>query len=499
MRRAAFFPSAVLALAAGCAVGPNYHRPSAPVPQTFKEADGWKPAEPRDAASASEWWTVFNDPVLNDLEKQIDVSNQTLKASEAAWREARALVSSARAQYFPTISVTAAGSRSGARSTVTTGGAAGSTGGAVASSPTARPFNTFEASAGATWDIDIWGKIRRTVESQVANAQASEADLAAARLSAQATLAIDYADLRVADETKKLLDDTVEAFGRSLQITQNQYKVGVVAKADVITAQTQYEGAKSNQLAIGVTRATLEHAIAVLVGKPPADFSLAPAEFGAFIPVAPSGVPSSLLERNPTVAAAERSMAAANAQIGVAIAAYFPDLTLSGSYGYAADAVSNLFRAPNVVWSFGGNATETLLDFGARSARVRQTRAAYDLAVANYRQAVLTAFQQVEDQLATLRILEAQYAVQDTTVKSANEAVRLILNEYKAGTVAYTAVVTVQAIALSDAQQLLQIRQSRLNASVALIQALGGGWDAATLGSAEGTAAQLASKPGHTP
>ena len=494
MRRA-FFPSALLALAAGCAVGPNYHRPSAPVPQTFKEAEGWKPAEPRDAASGSDWWTVFNDPILDDLEKQIDISNQTLKASEAAWREARALVSSARAQYFPTIGVTAAGSRSSSRSTVSTGGAAG----AIASSPSSHPFNTFNAAAGATWDLDIWGKIRRTVESQVANAQASEADLAAARLSAQATLAIDYADLRVADETKKLLDDTVEAFGRSLQITQNQYKVGVVAKADVITAQTQYEGAKSNQLAIGVTRATLEHAIAVLVGKAPADFSLAPAEFGATIPVAPTGVASTLLERNPTVAAAERSMAAANAQIGVAIAAYFPDLTLSGSYGYASDAVSNLFRAPNVVWSFGGVASETLLDFGARSAQVRQTRAAYDQAVANYRQAVLTAFQQVEDQLATLRILEAQYAVQDTTVKSANEAVRLILNEYKAGTVAYTAVVTVQAIALSDAQQLLQIRESRLNASVALIQALGGGWDAATLGKDEGTAARLAAKPGHTP
>ena len=497
--RARLYGLTVLALLASCAVGPNYHRPSAPVPQNFKEAEGWKPADPREAASGSDWWTVFNDPVLNDLEKQIDISNQTLKASEAAWREARALVSSARAQYFPTIGVTAAGSRNSARSTVSTGGQAGSGGGAVANSPTARPFNTFEAAANATWDIDIWGKIRRTVESQVANAQASEADLAAARLSAQATLAIDYADLRVADETQKLLNETVEAFGRSLQITQNQYKVGVVAKADVITAQTQYEGAKSNALAIGVTRATLEHAIAVLVGKAPADFSLPPAEFGATIPVAPAGVPSSLLERNPTIAAAERSMAAANAQIGVAIAAYFPDLTLSGSYGFAADAVSGLFRAPNAVWSFGGNATETLLDFGARSAQVRQTRAAYDAAVANYRQAVLTAFEQVEDQLATLRILEQQYAVQDTTVKSANEAVRLILNEYKAGTVAYTAVVTVQAIALSDAQQLLQIRQSRLNASVTLIQALGGGWDAATLGKADGTAEQLAAKPGHTP
>lgn len=481
-------------LLAACAVGPNYHRPSAPVPQAFKEADGWKPAEPRAPASASPWWSVYEDPVLDELERQIDVSNQTLKASEAAWREARALVSEARAAYLPTLGLSASGTRSSARASAVTSG--GST---VTQSPTGHPSNSFEALATAAWDVDLWGKIRRTVESQEANTQASEAELAAARLSAQAALATDYVDLRVADETRQLLDETVAAFQRSLTITQNQYKVGIVAKADVITAETQLGGAKSQQLAIGVTRATLEHAIAVLVGKAPADFSIAPAPLGAAVPVAPIGVPSTLLERNPTVAAAERNMAAANAQIGVAIAAYFPDLTLTGTTGFAGKAVDGLFQAPNAVWSFGGNATATLFDFGLRSAQVHQARAAYDAAVANYRQAVLSAFQQVEDQLATLRILEAQYAVQDQTVKSANEAVRLTLNEYKAGTVAYTTVVTAQATALADAQALLQIRQNRLNASVALVQALGGGWDAATLGKPEGAAAELAQTPGHTP
>jgi NodT family efflux transporter outer membrane factor (OMF) lipoprotein len=286
----------------------------------------------------------------------------------------------------------------------------------------------------------------------------------------------------------------VEAFQRSLQITQNQSTVGVVAKADVITAQTQLQGAQSQQLALGVTRATLEHAIAVLVGKAPAEFSLATAPLGATVPVAPTGIPSTLLERRPDVAEAERKMAAANAQIGIAVAAYFPDLTLSGSYGFANSVVAGLVRAPNNLWSVGAGATDALLDFGARSAQVRQARAGYDITVANYRQTVLTAFQQVEDELATLRILEQQYQVQDETVRSANLAAQLTLNQYKAGIVAYTAVVTAQTIALNDAQSLLSIRQSRLTASVALIQALGGGWSAASLGSASGTGAALSAQ-----
>ncbi|HKF98886.1 MAG TPA: efflux transporter outer membrane subunit, partial [Steroidobacteraceae bacterium] len=291
---------------AGCAVGPNYHRPPAANPQQFKEAEGWKPAEPREAASGTDWWSIYGDATLDDLEKQIDVSNQTLKASEAAWRQATALVSQARAGLFPTIGVSATATRSGGPGGRATGA---TTGGTV--TPLTHPVNEFELVGNATWDIDIWGKIRRTIESDVANAQASEADLAAARLSAQATLATDYIQLRVADEQRQLLAKTVEGYKRSLEITQNQYHVGVVAKADVITAQTQLGGAESQLIAIGVTRATLEHAIAVLIGKAPAHFSLPPATLGAIVPVIPTGLPSSLLERRPDVAAAERRMAAA--------------------------------------------------------------------------------------------------------------------------------------------------------------------------------------------
>ena len=504
----------------GCAVGPTYHRPSAPVPQHFKEADGWKPAHPGEAASGTDWWSVYDDVELDGLEKQIDISNQTLKAAEASWREAEAIVSEAKAEFFPTVGVSGSATRAkglgttiggATTSTTTTGGTTtggGTTGGgttttgggttAVIPAVSRAPSNTFDATANASWAPDIWGKIRRTVESDVASAQASEADLAAARLSAQGSLATDYVELRVSDEMKQLLDQTVEAYQRSLQITQNQYKAGIVAKADVITAEAQLEGAQSQQISVGIMRAQLEHAIAVLVGKPPADFAIAPGTFGTTVPVAPAGVPSSLLERRPDVAAAERTMASANAQIGVAVAAYFPDLTLNGAYGFTNSVVSGLISTPNNVWSFGGTLAETVLDFGARSAQVRQARAAYDAAVANYRQAVLTAFQQVEDQLVALRILEQQDEVQDRTVKSANEAVRLTINEYKAGTVAYTAVVTAQTTALADAQTLLTIRQNRLTASVALIQALGGGWQAGSLTTAGSAAAKPASGNGAT-
>lgn len=295
----------------------------------------------------------------------------------------------------------------------------------------------------------------------------------------------------MADEQQELLEKTVAGYQRALEITQNQYHVGVVAKADVITAETQLGGAQSQLIAIGVTRATLEHAIAVLIGKAPADFSLARASLGTTVPVIPTGVPSSLLERRPDVAAAERRMAAANAQIGVAIAAYFPDLTLSGQYGFASEVASGLVHATNNFWSLGGALNETVLDFGARPAQVRQARAAYDQTVANYRDTVLSAFQQVEDELATLRILEQQVEVQEQTVKSADLAVQLTLNQYRAGTVAYTSVVTAQAVALGDAQTLLTIRQNRLVASVVLIQALGGGWNAGSLGTPEGTGATL--------
>jgi NodT family efflux transporter outer membrane factor (OMF) lipoprotein len=465
---------AATALLAACAVGPNYHRPTAPVPERFKEAEGWKPAEPRQPASGSPWWSVYEDPLLDALERQIDVSNQTLKQSEAAWREAVAVAKAAGAQLFPTISIDAAGSRT--HNSVTTPATS-----QPSSTGRSRGFatNAFSLAAAPSWDLDLWGKIRRTIESDVATAKASEDDLAAARLSAQATLATDYIELRLADEQKHLLEETVAAYERSRQISENQYKAGIVAKTDVITAEAQLGGARSQLIGIGVQRAQLEHAIAVLIGRPPAEFSIAPAKLGDTIPVVPTGLPSSLLERRPDIAAAERQMAAANAQIGVAIAAYFPSLTLSGSYSFQSAAISGLLSASNAAWTFGGNATETLLDFGARRYQVQQSRAAYDAAVASYRETVLNAFQQVEDELSALRILEQQYQVAAQTVESANKAVELYLNQYKAGTVAYTSVVTAQATALTDAQTLLGIRQSRLVASVSLIQALGGGWSAA--------------------
>jgi NodT family efflux transporter outer membrane factor (OMF) lipoprotein len=462
---------ATASLLSACAVGPNYHRPSAPTSAHFKEAEGWKPAEPREAASGTNWWSVYDDATLDGLEKQIDISNQTLKASEAAWRQAVALAQGAGAQLYPAVALTGSALRSRGAVNSFVSGNAGATQGTRAPA-----VNQFSLTATGSWDLDIWGKIRRTIESDVASAKASEADLAAARLSAQGTLAIDYVELRVADEQLQLLTDTIKGYQRALEITQNQYKVGVVAKADVITAETQLEGAESQQIGLGVTRATLEHAIAVLVGKPPADFSITPATLAATIPVVPVGVPSALLERRPDIAAAERKMAAANAQIGVAISAYFPDLTLSGTYGFASNVSAGLLHTPNNVWSVGATASDALLDFGARRYQVAGVRAAYDGTVANYRQTVLTAFQQVEDELASLRILEQQFRVADQTVKDANLAVTLALNQYRAGTVAYTAVVTAQAIALNDAQTLLNIRQSRLVASVTLIQALGGGW-----------------------
>ncbi len=461
------------ALVTACAVGPNYHRPSAPVPAHFKEAEGWKPAEPREAASGTEWWAVYEDQTLAELEKQVNVSNQTLKASEAAWREAIAVAQAAGAQIYPTVGVTGSATRSrGAINTFQTTGSGGTT--TTSSRPSA--VNQFAVTGNASWDIDLWGKIRRTIESDVASAKASQADLAGARLSAQATLAMDYVELRVTDEQIQLLADTIKGYQRSLEITQNQYKVGVAAKADVITAQTQLDGAQSQQIGLGVMRAQLEHAIAVLIGKPPADFSLPAATLAATIPVLPAGMPSALLERRPDIASAERKMAAANATIGVAVAAYFPDLTLTGTYGFASEVASGLLRAPNNVWSVGASASDALLDFGARRYQVQAARAAYDGTVATYRQTVLAAFQQVEDELAALRILEQQYQVADQTVKDANLAVTITLNQYRQGIVAYTAVVTAQAIALADAQSLLTIRQSRLVASITLIEALGGGW-----------------------
>jgi NodT family efflux transporter outer membrane factor (OMF) lipoprotein len=478
----------LLTSAAGCSVGPDYEKPTAPTPAKFKEQEGWKPSTPKDEIDRGHWWSVYKDPVLDALEKRVEIDNQNLKASEAAYRQARAAVDAARAGFFPTVSGSQSNQRSyegpgalrsGSSNSITSIGSTNI--GTVPFSTGGFSNNSFSATLSGTWDLDVWGRIRRTVEGDVATAQASAADLASAKLSAQSTLAADYFQLRYQEELKRLLDRTAEDYTRSLQITQNQYNVGVAAKADVLSAETQLLSTQSSAVNAGVLRATLEHAIAVLVGEPAGDFSIAPGPFSSTVPVVPTGVPSTLLERRPDVAGAERRMAAANAQIGVAIAAYFPDITLSGSYGSQTANFAKLLTAPTVVWSLGADVTESLIDFGARSAQVEEARATYDQNVATYRQTVLTGFQQVEDQLATLRILERQAVVEDDVVKNAREAAQLTLNQYKAGTVPYSSVITAQATALQAEQTAINITQNRLVASVDLIQAVGGGWDASKL------------------
>ncbi|WP_420997858.1 efflux transporter outer membrane subunit [Cupriavidus sp. 30B13] len=459
-------------LSACAAVGPDYVRPATEVPVAYKEQQGWKLIAPQDTHDRGPWWSVYHDPVLDGLEQQVEVSNQNLKAAEAAFRQARAAVEAARAAFFPTVSASAGATRSG----MANGTSPGQQGNVA---PTVQ--NSYNLGLGASWEPDIWGKIRRTVESSAANAQVSAADLANARLSAQAALATDYFELRVEDELKRLLDDTAAAFAKTLAITQNQYEAGFAAQADVITAQTQLQTTQAQAIGVGVTRAQLEHAIAVLTGKPPAEFSLAPAPLTMEVPAIPAGLPSTLLERNPAIAAAERAVAASNAQIGVALSAYYPDITLSASFGFAATALGSLLQASNSLWSLGPSVTQTLFDGGARRAQVDEARAAYDQSVANYRQAVLSAFQQVEDQLAALRILEQQLDAQNQAVRLAQRAVQLTINQYQAGTVPYTSVVTAQATALADEQAALTIRENRLVASVALIEALGGGWNVAQL------------------
>jgi NodT family efflux transporter outer membrane factor (OMF) lipoprotein len=473
-------PVIALLFLTSCEVGPDYVRPDAPVTDAYKEApqqaaDGtdWTPAAPSDAVTKGNWWEIYNDPVLNDLEMQVDVSNQNLKEAEAAYRYAQAEVAAARAEFFPTISTSGSqqfsqsggygrggGVISGGSTTVVSP-AGSSQGGTVTQGSTVQSVGAngvtrqYTLSADASWTIDVWGRIRRQVESTVANAEASAADLANAKLSAEGTLATDYFELRIEDELKTVLDNTVEAYRKSLEITQNQYNSGVAAKVDLITARTQLEGAETQQINVGVARAQLEHAIAVLIGKPPGAFSLAPQKLNITLPDVPTGVPSALLQRRPDIAAAERTMEAANAEVGVAVAAYYPDLTLSGSYGFSGENLSHLVEAANHYWSVGPELAETVFDAGARSAEVEEARATYDQDVAAYRQTVLTAFEQVEDNLAAERILAQQQGIQQAAVTDAEQAVKLTLNQYKAGIIVYTNVVVAQETALADEEAAL--------------------------------------------
>ena len=472
----------------GCAVGPNYVRPTAESPSAYKEAIPWKPAEPRDQERRGNWWEVFKDPKLDALMAPVEVSNQTIKTAEARVRQARALTQQARAALFPLVSASASASRSG--SGRGTGISVSNTTGQGGS-----PRNSYNVALDVSWEVDLWGRVRRTVEASEASAQASVADLESAKLSAQALLAEDYFLLRVQDAQIRLLNDTVEAYQRSLQLTRNQYAVGVAARADVAQAETQLKSTQAQAIDAGIQRAQLEHAIAVLLGKAPADFSVAAESVPTEFPQIPPGLPSELLERRPDIAAAERRAAAANAQIGVAEAAFFPSLTLSATGGFQSSVLSQLFSLPSRYWSLGAALAQTIFDAGLRRAQTDQAIATYDENVANYRQTVLNGFLEVEDNLAALRILEQEASVQDEAVKSARESLAIALNQYRAGTANYLAVVVVQATALADERAALAIQSRRLSASVTLIKALGGGWNAASAVSSEPGDA-VSSEPG---
>ena len=448
---------------AGCAVAPDYRVPSAPVPAAYREAPvagaQWLPAAPADALDRGDWWALFGDADLDRLAAQVTISNQNVAAAVAAYAQARALVRGQRAALFPALELDASARRSGGRGQ-------GSSGTAL------------QAALGASWEPDLWGRLRNSVTVASANAAATEADLASARLSAQAELAVDYFSLREADAEIVLLQAAVDAYVRSLQITQNRYAAGVIAKTDVLQAQTQLAGTRADLSALQGQRARFEHAIAVLIGKAPGDYALAPADWHSIVPTVPLGVPSLLLQRRPDIAAAERDVAAAYAQIGIQRAGYFPSLSLSGSLGSAGSRVGDLFGASGTLWSLGISAAQTVFDAGATRARVEGAEAGRDQAVAHYRQTVLAAFQGVEDQLATTRVLVEQEALRREASAAADATEVQILNRYRAGQLSYTEVVTAQVSALNARRALLQLALNRQTSAVSLIQNLGGGWQA---------------------
>ena len=458
---------------AACLVGPAYHRPSAPVPGAFKEraekpaASGvtWKAAQPNDSAGRGKWWEVLGDQTINDLEEQVTVSNQTIALAEAQYRGARALVGNVRSSLFPTVGIGASLGRSSGVSTRSPG--AGQAAPAV---------TVYEVPVEMSWQLDLFGRIRRSVEAGLANAQASAADLEGVRLAMHAELALDYLLLRGLDAEIDLLNKTAAGYQIALRLTESRFAQGVVSGVDVAQAKTQLDATRAQATDLGLSRAQIEHGMAVLVGKPPAEFSIPPAPFRIAPPDIPVGLPSGLLERRPDIAAAERRMAAANAQIGVAVAGYFPEVSLSGSVGYQGSALAGLFSLPNRLWSLGASLFETLFNGGQRRAVKQQAIAAYDAAVAEYRETVLSAFAQVEDNLAALRILAEEAQYQGDAVAEAELALKLANNRYGNGVTSYLEVVTAQSTALTNERLAVNLLIRQLTASVGLIEALGGGW-----------------------
>jgi len=458
-------------LLGGCMVGPDYAKPSVPMTPAFKETDGWKPAQPSDHLPRGQWWAIFGDPDLHELEQQVSPANQNLKIAEARLREARAMVRFNRAALFPTISTSFGPSsvrQSGNQPFLTSGGSGGSSGDIL-------------LSLDMSYEIDLWGRVRRTVAAARHEAEATAADLETARLSLQAELALDYFELRAADAQQQLLDETVKAFEAALRLTTNRFQGGAAPKSDVAQAQTQLDTTRAQATDVAVQRAQLEHAIATLIGKPPADFNLPPRPLASRPPDIPAGLPSQLLERRPDVAAGERRVAEANEQIGIAKAAYYPTVMLNASVGFEGSSFGNLLNASSLLWSVGASITQTIFDGGRRRATSDAARAAYDATVAGYRQTTLSAFQQVEDNLAALRILEQEAQEQRRAVESAQLSLQLFTNRYRGGVDNYLQVITAQTVTLTNQRTEIDILRRRMDASVLLVKALGGGWDVTEL------------------
>jgi NodT family efflux transporter outer membrane factor (OMF) lipoprotein len=454
---------ALVLLLGGCLVGPNYHRPAVPVPPEYKELEGWTIAQPSADTPKGNWWIIFHDPLLDSLEPMVSVSNQTVRQDYANYQEALAEVEVARSALFPTAAVTGSASKQHAAS-------------AAGGGPRTTTAGSLEGNV--SWAPDLWGAVRRSIEASKATAQASAATLANATLSEQTALATAVIDLRVTDANIDLLEKTVEAFTESLRVVSNQGTAGTTPPSDVIAARTQLENTQASLIALGIARAQNLHAIAVLVGKNPEELDIPHSTELPELPLVPPGMPSTLLQRRPDIAVAERQMAAQNAAIGVAVAAYYPNFSLSAAAGFSQSPLAGLLHAANHVWSLGANASETVFDGGERHGQVAAARAAYEATIANYRGTVLKAFQNVEDDLSGLRILARQSEVLDSAVSDARRGAEIALNEYHAGTVDYTTVATAQATQLSTEESALNVKQQRLLDTVSLIGDLGGDWSA---------------------
>jgi NodT family efflux transporter outer membrane factor (OMF) lipoprotein len=468
-------------------VGPKYHQPAVPAPPAYKEVGDWKPAQPNDQNLGGTWWTIFQDPQLDALELQVNVSNQNLKAAAAQYQEARAVLRYYRADYYPT--VTAAPSATRTR--------------VSANRPPPNSIfngiteNDFVLPFDVSYQADVWGRVRKNVESYREQAQASAADLATVNLSMHADLAVDYFQARSLDAEEQLLNSTVTQYEQALELTQNRYDGGIASEVEVEQAKTILQTTRAEAVDVGVARAQFEHAVAILIGKPPAEFSLPPLPLSAPPPHVPIGVPSDLLERRPDIAAAERLVASANAQIGVAKSAYYPLVNLSASGGFESSSITTLLNGPSGLWSIGLSAVVTVFDVGRRRALTDQARAAYDSQVANYRQSVLDGFQQVEDNLAAVRILENEAKVQDEAVAAAQRSLDLSITRYKGGVTSYLEVITAQNAALADEVTAVNILGRRMANTVLLIQSLGGGWDRSSLPARPECCGKLASSNGN--